>query len=146
MENEQSRKKRNDKNRRSNDFPQDADDFSRRHGGADMDDDEGMVRTRRSHKPKQQQHQAPAQSTQPMKAAKRKIRVEESIRVADMAHQLGVKSSEIIKILFGLGVMATINNALDIDTAPLVAAEFGYEVEKVGFAEEQYLEDHRIEA
>ena len=98
-----------------------------------------MVRTRRSHKPKKQQHQAPSQSTQPMKAAKRKIRVEESIRVADMAHQMGVKSSEIIKILFGLGVMATINNALDIDTATLVASEFGYEVEKVGFSEEAYL-------
>lgn len=139
MENEQSRKKRNNKSRRATDFPQDSDDFSRRHGGPDMDDDEGMVRTRRSHKPKKQQHQAPSQSTQPMKAAKRKIRVEESIRVADMAHQMGVKSSEIIKILFGLGVMATINNALDIDTATLVAAEFGYEVEKVGFSEEAYL-------
>ena len=139
MEGEQSRKKRNNKSRRSVDFPQDSDDFSRRHGGPDMDDDEGMVRTRRSHKPKKQQHQAPSQSTQPMKAAKRKIRVEESIRVADMAHQMGVKSSEIIKILFGLGVMATINNALDIDTATLVASEFGYEVEKVGFSEEAYL-------
>ena len=139
MDNEQSRKKRNNKNRRTTDFPQDSDDFSRRHGGPDMDDDEGMVRTRRSHKPKKQQHQAPSQSTQPMKAAKRKIRVEESIRVADLAHQMGVKSSEIIKILFGLGVMATINNALDIDTATLVASEFGYEVEKVGFSEEDYL-------
>ena len=139
MENEQSRKKRNNKSRRSSDFPQDADDFSRRHGGPDMDDDEGMVRTRRSHKPKKQQHQAVSQSTQPMKAAKRKIRVEESIRVADLAHQMSVKSSEIIKILFGLGVMATINNALDIDTATLVASEFGYEVEKVGFSEEDYL-------
>jgi translation initiation factor IF-2 len=140
MENEQSRKKRNNKSRRSMDFPQGGEDFSRRHGAADMmDDDEGMVRTRtRSHKPKKQ-HQAPAQSTQPMKAAKRKIRVEESIRVADMAHQMGIKSSEIIKILFGLGVMATINNALDIDTATLVASEFGYEVEKVGFSEEAYL-------
>ena len=74
-----------------------------------------------------------------MKAAKRKIRVEEAIRVADMAHQMGVKSGEIIKVLFGLGVMATINNALDIDTATLVAAEFGYEVEKVGFSEEAFL-------
>ena len=139
MDNEQSRKKRNNKSRRSTDFPQDIDDFSRRHGGPDMDDDEGMVRTRRSHKPKKQQHQAVSQSTQPMKAAKRKIRVEESIRVADLAHQMSVKSSEIIKILFGLGVMATINNALDIDTATLVASEFGYEVEKVGFSEEDYL-------
>ncbi len=139
MDNEQSRKKRNNKTRRTPDFPQDSDDFSRRHGAPDMDDDEGMVRTRRSHKPKKQHHQAQNQSTQPMKAAKRKIRIEESIRVADLAHQMGVKSSEIIKILFGLGVMATINNALDIDTATLVASEFGYEVEKVGFSEEDYL-------
>jgi len=145
MENEQSRKKRNTKSRHSNDFPRENEDFSRsRHAAPDlhdmmMDDDGGMVR-RRSHKPKKQHHQAPAAaSTAPMKAAKRKLRVEESIRVADMAHQMGVKSSEIIKILFGLGVMATINNALDIDTATLVAAEFGYEVEKVGFSEEEIL-------
>ena len=143
MENEQSRKKRNTKSRHSNDFPRENEDFSRsRHAAPDlhdmMDEDGGMVR-RRSHKPKKQHHQAPAASTAPMKAAKRKLRVEESIRVADMAHQMGVKSSEIIKILFGLGVMATINNALDIDTATLVAAEFGYEVEKVGFSEEDIL-------
>ena len=143
MENEQSRKKRNTKSRHSNDFPRENEDFSRsRHAAPDlhdmMDEDGGMVR-RRSHKPKKQHHQAPAASTAPMKAAKRKLRVEESIRVADMAHQMGVKSSEIIKILFGLGVMATINNALDIDTATLVAAEFGYEVEKVGFSEEEIL-------
>ncbi|MBQ4615150.1 MAG: translation initiation factor IF-2 [Mailhella sp.] len=144
MDNEQSRKKRNTKSRHSNnDFPRENEDFSRsRHAVPDlhdmMDEDGGMVR-RRSHKPKKQHHQAPAASTAPMKAAKRKLRVEESIRVADMAHQMGVKSSEIIKILFGLGVMATINNALDIDTATLVAAEFGYEVEKVGFSEEEIL-------
>ncbi len=143
MENEQSRKKRNTKSRHSNDFPRENEDFSRsRHVAPDlhdmMDEDGCMVR-RRSHKPKKQHHQAPAASTAPMKAAKRKLRVEESIRVADMAHQMGVKSSEIIKILFGLGVMATINNALDIDTATLVAAEFGYEVEKVGFSEEEIL-------
>ena len=144
MENEQSRKKRNTKSRHSNnDFPRENEDFARtRHAAPDfhdmMDEDGGMVR-RRSHKPKKQHHQAAPTSTAPMKAAKRKLRVEESIRVSDMAHQMGVKSSEIIKILFGLGVMATINNALDIDTATLVAAEFGYEVEKVGFSEEDIL-------
>ncbi|MBQ3059360.1 MAG: translation initiation factor IF-2 [Desulfovibrio sp.] len=79
------------------------------------------------------------QTTQPIKAAKRKIRVTEAIRVADMAHQMGLKANEIIKVLFGLGVMATINQSLDIDTATLVAAEFGYEVEKAGFSEDDYL-------
>ncbi|MCC8193870.1 MAG: translation initiation factor IF-2, partial [Deltaproteobacteria bacterium] len=42
---------------------------------------------------------------------------------------------------FGLGVMATINQTLDVDTATLVAAEFDYEVEKVGFSEDDFLED-----
>ncbi len=63
-----------------------------------------------------------------------------------MAHQLGVKANEIIKVLFGLGVMATINQSLDIDTATLVAAEFGYEVEKAGFSEEDYLAPKEADA
>ncbi len=133
---DQSRKKRN-KGRRTVDFPQNTgDDFRRR--DLTSGDDEGGSRVRsRSRKPKKAM-QAP-QFTAPMKAAKRKIRMEEAIRVADFAHQMGVKSGEIIKVLFGLGVMATINNALDIDTATLVAAEFGYEVEKTGFSEDTFL-------
>lgn len=87
-----------------------------------------------------------SQATQPLKAAKRKIRVTEAIRVADMAHQMGLKANEIIKILFGLGVMATINQALDFDTATLVASEFGYEVEKAGFSEDDYLTPKEVDA
>jgi translation initiation factor IF-2 len=82
---------------------------------------------------------APQPSTQPTKAAKRKIRMEEAIRVADLAQELGVKAQEILKTLLSLGVMANINQSLDVDTATLVAAEFGYEVEKVGFSEEEYI-------
>ncbi len=130
----QSKKKRN-KGRRTVDFQQN--DMLGRH----RDDDDGdMPRSRGRRRAKGRDARPAAQvSTQPLKAAKRKIRVEEAIRVADMAHQMGLKSGEIIKVLFNLGVMATINKALDIDTASVVAAEFGYEVEKVGFAEEDYL-------
>ena len=78
-------------------------------------------------------------TTQPTKAAKRKIKVEEAIRVTDMARQMGVKAQEVIKVLMGLGVMATINHSLDIDTAGLVASEFSYEVEKVGFSEQDFI-------
>jgi translation initiation factor IF-2 len=78
-------------------------------------------------------------ATQPLKAAKRKVRIEEAIRVGDLAHRMGVKVPEIIKILLGLGIMTTINQSLDLDTATLVAAEFGYEVEKVGFSEDHFL-------
>jgi translation initiation factor IF-2 len=76
---------------------------------------------------------------QPMKAAKRKIRFDEAIRLADMAHQMGVKAQDLIKALFGMGVMATINQALDLDTASLLAGEFGYEVENISFDEQEFL-------
>ena len=128
----QSKKKRL-KGRRTVDFQQG--DFGR-HG----DDEEGLRLNRgRNRRKGGGKVQAAPQATQPIKAAKRKIRVTEAIRVADMAHQMGLKANEIIKVLFGLGVMATINQSLDIDTATLVAAEFGYEVEKAGFSEDDYL-------
>ncbi len=70
-----------------------------------------------------------------MKAIKKRIKVLESISVADLAHRMGVKSSEIISKLMGFGVMATLNQALDVDTATLIGADFGYEVEQ-GITEE----------
>ena len=81
----------------------------------------------------------PPTATQPIKAAKRKIRIDETIRLSDMAKQMGIKAQEIIKALFNLGVMATINQALDMDTATLVANEFGYEVTNVSFDEQEFL-------
>jgi translation initiation factor IF-2 len=76
---------------------------------------------------------------QPLKASKKKIRMEEAIRVSELAQEMGVKAQDIIKSLLSLGVMANINQSLDLDTATLVAAEFGYEVEDVGFSEEEFI-------
>lgn len=130
----QSKKKRM-KGRRTVDFQAGGGDFGRRDG-----DDDGSSRLGRGKgRRKGKDMRATSSVTQPLKAAKRKIRVTEAIRVSDMAHQMGLKSNEIIKILFGLGVMATINQSLDIETATLVAAEFDYEVEKAGFSEDDYL-------
>ncbi|KAB1442433.1 translation initiation factor IF-2, partial [Pseudodesulfovibrio senegalensis] len=81
----------------------------------------------------------PEATVQPMKAAKRKIRIDEAIRLSDMAHQMGTKAQDLIKVLFGMGVMATINQSLDMDTATLVASEFGYEIENVSFDEQEFL-------
>ena len=74
------------------------------------------------------------------KASKRVIRISEVVTVGDLAHQLGVKASEVIKKLIGLGVMATINQVLDAETAALVAADFDYTVENVAFDVESVLE------
>jgi translation initiation factor IF-2 len=76
---------------------------------------------------------------QTMKAAKRKIRMEETIRVSDMAKQMGAKAQDLIKVLLGLGALVTINQSLDVETATLAASEFGFEVEKFGFSEDSYI-------
>ncbi|MFH1021443.1 MAG: translation initiation factor IF-2, partial [Pseudomonadota bacterium] len=70
------------------------------------------------------------------KAIKKRIKVHETITVGDLAHRMGLKVGELIAKLLGMGVMATINQALDVETATLVASDFGYEVEQ-GVTEEQ---------
>ena len=58
------------------------------------------------------------------------ITIPESITVKDLAVELKKTSAEVIKKLFGFGIMATINNNLDFDTAYLVAEEFGVNAKK----------------
>ncbi|MBB5347782.1 translation initiation factor IF-2 [Desulfoprunum benzoelyticum] len=70
-----------------------------------------------------------------MKASKRRIKVFETISVAELASRMKVKASEVIAKLMSLGVMATMNQAVDVDTAMLIATDFGYEVEQ-GITEE----------
>jgi translation initiation factor IF-2 len=77
--------------------------------------------------------------SQTLKASKKKIRIDEAIRVADLAKQMGIKAQDLIKTLLGLGIMATINQSIDLDTAAVIAAEYGYEVEKTGFSEELFI-------
>jgi translation initiation factor IF-2 len=75
------------------------------------------------------------------KASKRVVRITEGVTVADLARNMGVKAAEIIKQLMGLGVMSTLNQVLDVDTATLVASEFGYSVENVAFDAESAIEE-----
>ncbi|HET58652.1 MAG TPA: translation initiation factor IF-2, partial [Deltaproteobacteria bacterium] len=73
------------------------------------------------------------------KAIKRRIKMDEAIRVGDLAKKMGVKTSEVISKLMSLGMMVTINQSIDADVASLVAGEFGYQVETVGFEYEEVL-------
>ena len=60
----------------------------------------------------------------------KEISIPEKITVKDLAMELKKTSSEVIKKLFGLGIMATINNEVDFDTAFLIASEFGVTANK----------------
>ncbi len=74
-------------------------------------------------------------STIEMKASKKKITIYDTISVGDLAAKMKLKASEVIGKLMGLGVMATMNQAVDVDTATLIASDFGYEIEQ-GITEE----------
>jgi translation initiation factor IF-2 len=69
------------------------------------------------------------EAANPTKASKKIIRVDESITVNDLAVELSQKASAVIKALMKLGMSATINQQLDLDTATFVAQEFGFEIQ-----------------
>jgi translation initiation factor IF-2 len=73
------------------------------------------------------------------KAIKRRIKIDDTIILAELAKRMGIKANEMIAKLMGLGVMATVNQTIDFDTAVLVSTEFGYELEKASFEEENIL-------
>ncbi len=88
---------------------------------------------------KKKQHQAsrsrrPAQinvGTQhgferPAAPVKRDVHVGETVTVAELAQRMAVKANEVIKMMMNMGVMATINQPIDQDTAVLVVEEFGH--------------------
>ncbi|HET9047678.1 MAG TPA: translation initiation factor IF-2 [Chiayiivirga sp.] len=56
----------------------------------------------------------------------REVAVGESIIVADLANKLALKGGEVVKALFKMGVMATINQTIDHDTAVLVVEDLGH--------------------
>jgi translation initiation factor IF-2 len=69
--------------------------------------------------------------TKPTAPVVREVELPEAITVGDLAAKLAVKAGEVIKTLMGMGVMATINQTLDQDTATLVVEEMGHKVSKL---------------
>ena len=72
------------------------------------------------------------------------ITVPEEITVGDLAAMLKRTAAEVIKKLFSLGMMATVNQVIDYDTAEIVATELGAKVKKevVITIEERIIDDH----
>jgi len=72
---------------------------------------------------------------------KHHVVLEDTITVQDLAHQMGKKATDVIMKLMGMGVMATINQELDVDTATIIAEEFGATVEVKISKEEELFTD-----
>jgi len=92
----------------------------------------GDVSARHKKKKRLKARTAPADAEQrhgferPTAPVKRDVSVGETVIVSDLAQKLSVKATEVIKVLMNMGVMATINQTIDQDTAILVVEELGH--------------------
>ncbi|GAA6820648.1 translation initiation factor IF-2 [Helicobacter pylori] len=82
---------------------------------------------------------------QPTKETPSKITYQDGITVGELADKLNVESSDVIKKLFLLGIMANINQSLDDETLEVIVDEYGVELEKEEVVDEEdlaiYFED-----
>ncbi|MBL8266837.1 translation initiation factor IF-2, partial [Steroidobacter sp.] len=62
----------------------------------------------------------------PAAPVKRDVQIGETVTVGELAQRMAVKANEVIKVMMNMGVMATINQPIDQDTAVLVVEELGH--------------------
>ena len=74
------------------------------------------------------------------------IHVPETITVAELAHKMSIKASEVIKVLMKLGQMVTINQPLDQDTAMIVVEEMGHVAVQAALDDPEAFTEQEVEA
>ena len=77
------------------------------------------------------------QFEKPTEPIKKEIEIPESITVSELAQKISMKSSELIKVMMNIGVMATINQTLDQDTAILIVDELGHTASSIKESDEE---------
>ena len=82
----------------------------------------------------------------PTEPVVREVEIPENISVADLANRMAIKGNEVVKVLFNMGAMVTINQVIDQDTATLVVEELGHIAKPITEAEidEQLLAAEKI--
>ncbi len=73
-------------------------------------------------------------------AHKRVIELTGPITVNELAHRMSIKTGQVVTKLMGMGMMVTVNQPIDTDTAAIVASEFEYEVKNTAFEETELLD------
>jgi translation initiation factor IF-2 len=105
-------------------------------------DDDGIKRTRKSSKQKKDETAKRGNKHIPHRAVLTSVKIGESISVKELAEVLKKTSTEVIKKLMSMGIMLTLNEEVDFDTAAIIADEFGITAEKaVTVSEEDILFD-----
>jgi len=90
----------------------------------------GASARRRKKRPRRRSVQVSVDSQhgfeRPTEPVIRDVEIPETITVSDLASRMAIKSSEVIKVLMNMGVMVTINQVIDQDTAVLIVEELGH--------------------
>ncbi|MDX2209543.1 MAG: translation initiation factor IF-2 [Sphingopyxis sp.] len=76
----------------------------------------------------------------------REVVVPDAITIQELANRMAEKGSDLVKALFKMGVMVTINETIDHDTAELLVTEFGHEVKRVSEADVDIDTDADVDA
>ncbi|MFO7736560.1 MAG: translation initiation factor IF-2 [bacterium] len=97
---------------------------------------------KKTKKPKRKKRIAMKPSTKPASAKKRVVKVHGTTTVAELSKEMGVKSRNVQQELIKLGAMLKINDKIDLDTAQLVADNFGYTVKDVEITEDSFIEKY----
>ncbi len=72
-------------------------------------------------------------------AHKRVVELTGAITVNDLAHRMSIKAGQVVSKLMSMGMMVTVNQPIDLDTAAIIANEFDFEIKNVGFEETDIL-------
>ena len=104
---------------------------AKKRGGLKTRGDVGIGQGWRDHKSKAKGHHKDSGDQQhafsaPTEPIVREVLVPETVSVADLAHKMAVKATEVIKVLMKMGMMVTINQVLDQETALIVVEEMGH--------------------
>jgi translation initiation factor IF-2 len=77
----------------------------------------------------------------------REVEIPESIAVSELAQRMAIKGNEVVKVLFNMGAMVTINQVIDQDTATLVVEELGHVAKPISAeaVDEKLLADEQVE-
>ena len=94
-----------------------------------------------------QQEKQGGEFSKPVEEIQREVEIGELVSVGDLAQRMSVKTGEVIKTLMAMGVMATINQTIDQDTAILVVEEMGHKVKIVAddWIEQELEESLKVE-
>jgi len=99
-----------------------------------LDGQEGRQRSLAAMKRQREKQMRAASGQQPHQPPQKVVRevvVPEVMTVQELANRMAARGAEVVKTLMKLGVMATINQSIDADTAELVVEEFGHKVKRV---------------